>query len=295
VTLSQAQKVDEAMREHMPSVLDGDAKPDDVLEGTQLTTLLDQLTLPLMAPTKLSTGQKTTQRIIGAIKYFERGTCPRLTRMVHRLSCVMSRPPPEALVAARSVLYHAHVHRSDALIFSAGNPARTPATTDGRMPVVLSAGAPDDLEVSADASTSPHAVYSVLITYAGAAVLHKTKKIGIAVGSTHDAENVATVKASEDAIYARIIKRALGVPAVGATTIITDNLSNKRVALNAHAASSSRYYLIRSVCLHQRVADGDLTVVHTPDPENPSDYLTKFIPVDKTNASIRYSMGTRRT
>ena len=295
VTLSQAQKVDEAMREHMPSVLDGDAKPNDVLEGTQLTALLDQLTLPSMAPTKLSTGQKTTQRIIGAIKYFERGTCPRLTRMVHRLSCVMSHPPPEALVAARSVLYHAHVHRSDALIFSAGNPARTPATADGRMYVVLSAGAPDDLEVSADASTSPHAVYSVLITYAGAAVLHKTKKIGIAVGSTHDAENVATVKASEDAIYARIILRALGVPAIGATTIITDNLSNKRVALNAHAASSSRYYLIRSVCLHQRVADGDLTVVHTPDPENPSDYLTKFIPVDKTNASVRYSMGTRRT
>ena len=158
--------------------------------------------------------------------------------MVHRLSCVMSHPPPEALVAARSVLYHAHVHRADALVFSAGNPVRAPITTDGRMPVVLTAGAPDELEVSADASTSPHAVYSVLVTCAGAAILHKTKKIGIAVGSTHDAENVATVKASEDAIYARIILRALGVPVDGTTTVITDNLSNKRVALNAHAASA---------------------------------------------------------
>ena len=36
-------------------------------------------------------------------------------------------------------------------------------------------------------------------------VLHKTKKIGIAVSKTHDAENVATVKASEDAVYGCII------------------------------------------------------------------------------------------
>ena len=40
-----------------------------------------------------------------------------------------------------------------------------------------------------------------MATYAGASVLHKTKKIGPAVSSTHDAENVATVKASEDAVY----------------------------------------------------------------------------------------------
>ena len=204
-------------------------------------------------------------------------------------------PSAGSLVAARSVLYHAHVHRDDALVFKSGNATRTPASADGRMSFVLSEGAPDELEVSADASTSPHDVYSVLITYAGAAVLHKTKKIGIAVGSTHDAENVATVKASEDAIYARIILRALGVPPVGPTTVITDNLSNMRVSLNAHAASSSRYYLIRSVCLHQRVADGELTVVHTQDPENPSDYLTKFIDATKSTASVLYAMGKRAT
>ena len=43
----------------------------------------------------------------------------------------------------------------------------------------------------------------MLLTYAHAAVAAITKKIGIAVGSTHDGENMATVKASELAVYAR--------------------------------------------------------------------------------------------
>jgi hypothetical protein len=31
-----------------------------------------------------------------------------------------------------------------------------------------------------------------------------------------------------------------------------------------------------------------------PDPENPSDYLTKFIGAEKTASSIAYSIGMRR-
>ena len=42
----------------------------------------------------------------------------------------------------------------------------------------------------------------------------------------------------------------------------------------------------------QRVADGSISVAHVPDAENPSDFLTKSIPVDKTEASIRYALGT---
>ena len=45
-----------------------------------------------------------------------------------------------------------------------------------------------------------------MATYAGASVMHKTKKVGFAVSCTHDAENgVAPVKASEDAVYGRIV------------------------------------------------------------------------------------------
>ena len=111
------------------------------------------------------------------------------------------------------------------------------------------------------------------------------------MASTHDAENVGTVKASELMMYARIVLAALGVPVDGPTMLLTDNLSNQRVAQNAQSSARSRYYLIRSTCLHQRVADGSISVAHIPDAENPSDFLTKSIPSDKTEASIRYALG----
>ena len=117
---------------------------------------------------------------------------------------------------------------------------------------------------------------------------------GTAVASTHDAENIATVKASELISYARIVHAALGVPIDGATMLLTDNLSNQRVAQNAQSSARSRYYLIRSTCLHQRVADGEINVVYVPDAENPSDFLTKSIPEAKTEASICYAIGQPR-
>ena len=65
-----------------------------------------------------------------------------------------------------------------------------------------------------------------------------------------------------------------------------------RVAQNAQSASRSRFFFIRSVCLHQRITDGDLQVVHVPDPENPADFLTKFVSGPKTDASAAYCMGS---
>ena len=60
---------------------------------------------------------------------------------------------------------------------------------------------------------------------------------------------------------------------------------------NAQAATASRFFLIRSTCLHQRITDGELSVFHIPDPENPSDFLTKFIGAAKTEASVAYASG----
>ena len=64
------------------------------------------------------------------------------------------------------------------------------------------------------------------------------------------------------------------------------------MAQNAQAAARSRYFLIRQACLHQRVSDGELTVLYIPDPQNPSDFLTKFVNAEKTEESVRYASGT---
>ena len=99
------------------------------------------------------------------------------------------------------------------------------------------------------------------------------------------------MKASELVVFARIVLRALGVPAARATTILTDNLSNQKVCQNAQSSARSRYYLVRAVCLHQRVADGEITVVHVNDPAMPADFLTKAVPSEKTELSVAYALG----
>ena len=291
VTLSQEKKVTEAARKYAPELLEGQTA--HYLQGKALEEALESLTLPPQAEraAKLNADQKRVQQIIGDLKYFERGTQPRLSRMIHRLSCIMSYPPPGALQCALGTLATAYVHREECITFSGGSQPRNGVVTDGRLTIDMANGAPRELEVSADASTSPHDIYSVLVTYMGGAVLHLSKKIGLAVASTHEAESVATVKASEHAIYARIVLAALGVPCEGPTLLLTDNLSNQRVCQNAQSAARSRYFLIRLACLHQRVSDGELCIVHIPDPQNPSDFLTKFIPTAKTNTSVQYASG----
>ena len=293
VQLSQERKVSEAARKYMPSLLEG-TRPANLLEGTALTDALSGLTLPSDRSAKLNADQKCVQQIIGDLKYFERGIMPRISRMVHYLSCIMSFPPPGALPAAQGVLALAYKHRADSLTYRSGALLKTRNLRDGRIEMHMTEGAPAELEASADASNVIPAVYAILITLAGAAVLHQTKKIGVAVGSTYDAENVATIKASEHAVYARIVLSALGRASdvVGtATRLLTDNLSNQRVCQNANSAVSTRSFLIRSTCLHQRITDGDLTVAHIPDPENPSDFLTKIIGAAKTATSVAYASG----
>ena len=293
VTLSQERKVTEAARKYLPELLEG-KKPTNILEGKALEAALTALTLPAERSGKLSQTQKRVQQIIGDLKYFERGTMPRISRKVHHLSCIMSFPPEGALQAAEGVLAEAYAYKDSCIRFGGECVTRGQPSVDGRTNLDMSKGAPAEMEVTADASNVIPAVMGILITYAGAAVLHQTKKIGVAVGSTHDAENVATVKASEHAVYGRTVLHALGVPPKEPTRLLTDNLSNQRVAQNASSAVNSRYFLIRSTCLHQRVTDGELTVLYVPDPENPSDFLTKFIDASKTNASVAYAAGAAR-
>ena len=167
------------------------------------------------------------------------------------------------------------------------------AVEDGRSNIDMAAGAPEHLEVTADAATLVgREVYSVLMTYHGASVLHLVKKAGCVVTSTYDLENFATIKASEYAILGQRILDALNNGhSLQPVVVYTDNLANQRVTTNAQASSRSKYFLIRQTILHERIANGDIKTIHIPDPDNPSDYLTKTVPETKTLASDKYATG----
>ena len=70
-----------------------------------------------------------------------------------------------------------------------------------------------------------------------------------------------------------------------------DNLSSVRVANDIKSSSRVRHALRRYAVLQQRVRNGDCVLRWTSDASNPSNFLTKFIPKKKLDASIAYTQG----
>ena len=106
-------------------------------------------------------------------------------------------------------------------------------------------------------------------------------------------EAIATDKASEITITARAVLTALGVPPSGPTFVGTDNKSNMLVANKAGSSSRSRHFLRLYVMMQQRISREEIAVGHIPDPQNPSDYLTKWVNKTKFKRSNEYLTNSR--
>ena len=304
LTLSQPQKVLEAVKTHMPELLEG-VVPPRLLRGKALTDALDELRLPppsgektAKGSPKLSKAGKRFQQIVGSGKFFERGVLICVSRMMHSLSCVMSDPPEagseygDGLLCAESVLYRAFRHRFDGITYGRRPSGPQRDMVDGRLQMSIEDGAPNEFEVSADSSHGDRCVYGVLATYLGGSVLHLAKKSG-SPGCTMEGEQIATVKGSEVCVYGNTVQVALGVPSSSPPRLITDNLSNQRVATNSGSATRSRHFLIRYRCLQARQEGGECSVEFTPDASMPADFLTKWINAVKFRASLLYARGSR--
>ena len=100
---------------------------------------------------------------------------------------------------------------------------------------------------------------------------------------------------AECIVHAREILRAFGTPAESPTPISTDNLANHRVGSGIGGPTRSKHFLRRYHSLKQRIRDGDAVLVHVPDPQMPADFLTKWIPSAKLEASLRYACNSHAT
>ena len=291
LTISMPQKAVEAAREHAPTLIDGGKL--DVPTGAKLMAMADKLEMPEHTPgARLDATQTSTQRIIGACKFMEKVN-PRLCLPLHRLSCVMSFPPPDAHTVALATLALAYKHRDVGITY--GGPG---GDDSARLSGVLNSNlldepAPAALESSADATWGDRLLYGLQLTYGRGAVAHMTKKIGLILDSSMEAEGVASSKAGEVDTYAREILRALGVPAQQPTIIMTDNKANLQVANNSSAATRSRHFLRRYWALQQRISRGDVKLVKADDAWMPADYLTKWVGRAKVNQSVAYATNSR--
>ena len=89
------------------------------------------------------------------------------------------------------------------------------------------------------------------------------------------------------------VARALG-DAQGKVRIASDNKAHMQVSMRRGGSNRSRHLLRRYIVLQQRIREGECYVVHVPDPENPSDFLTKWVSAEKLRRSLAYVTGSNR-
>ena len=295
LTLSMERKIDEAVREHLPALLDGESLGFEVLKGGAFQKAADGMRLVKPVPAKLSADQKQVQRIIGSLKFPEK-VMPRLAVALHRLSTVMSSPPPDALLVAKSLLVHAYGRRTDGLTY--GGVGLTEPVLQGGISarIDLDAAAASGLMATADATWGGDLLvagggdtYSTLLTYNGAKVLSETKKIGLIVDSSFEAEAIATAKVGERVEYARAVLRALGVSLATPTFVGTDNKASALIGSGQGMPGRSKHCVRRYLAFLQRVASKVVALFHIPDEDNPADFLTKWLGRKKLEMSVAYA------
>ena len=213
---------------------------------------------------------------------------PVLSLVLHRLSCVMSCPPPEAETVAELALRLAFDHRHDGITYGGcgapclrGELLKSRTLDEGSM-------APACLEAQKDATWGNLNLYSMALTYNGGVVHHCTKKIGSLMASSCETEGFATAKSGEMVETARAALRALGAPQLQPTPIGSDNLSDVHIGNRSGAASRAKHFLQRYFIFQQRLRRGAVSLYHLPDPANTSDFLTKWVNATKLRRSLDY-------
>jgi hypothetical protein len=285
-------------REWIPELIDTGSF-DGVLAGKNLHDALDALATEKAstAPKVLNKEQVAFRKLTYQCKWAEGAVMPMFTLACHRMACVASNSPPGSLHTGKSVLANMYEHRTMGLVFG-GLDLKERNNVDGALAsdVVMVDGAPKDAQSINDATFNRnpnHDVCGILVTYACAAVMHKTHLFRSKVGSSHEGESIASVEGSDFLTVVRDICRGLGDPQDGPSFLGTDNLANALIAADQGNATRSRHFLRRYYILHQRVKAGEIIAGHVLDVENPADFLTKWTTKEKVNESVQYLTNSR--
>ena len=293
LTVSMPQKVREALQELAPDMRTRAAAPLPAAQD-DMRNIADSLrAAPLPAGGKLTPEAKFVQKATGYFRYVTR-VHPGILLPVHRLSCVMTSPPPEAAKVVYGVLRWLLTNAHAGITYGGGGLSSAPTLTGSLYANIdLTKPAPAELACVADSTYGTFDLYAFALTYYGGAVLANVRRVGLEVSSSMQSEAVATCRAAEHVESAREVLRALGVPSAGPTFVGTDNKANMLVANNVGSSTRSRHFLRMYVVLQQRIARESIAVGHVPDRENPSDYLTKWVDKKKFNLSNDYLTNRR--
>ena len=292
VTLHMTTHIEALAKEWVPELFD-DIIPSDILSGNKLTQAADSLELVLPRPHKPTKVTSDVQSCNGGVKYIERGVMPRVSLLVHRVSCVQSSACPTALIVSRSTVALMFRNRWEGITFG-GYKLSTRVLLQGGMYINLDleAGAPIEAEAMADTTTSVRAVYAYAITHNGGLLAHGTKKIDGVLASSCFSEMRGSTRCSELAELASNTLRIMGHPQKE-IVLGTDNSANLSIALGTATPSRSKPDLIHWAPLRDRIRRKVIAMVKVATAAMPVDFMTKWLKYDKMLQQLNYLINAR--
>ena len=300
-TLRMEMHVDDAVARFEPGLLQG-VRPSAELPAQQrrgaLARMCERLVLPPAdeRQPRLTPEQTYFQEVTGAARYFER-VKPRLTYFLWRFSRVSSYPFPidVAKMCARLLLELAYDTKSEGITFGGEGAVVNPrlaAHFHGELD--LDEPSQPDLEAHADTTwnCNPDA-FAVVIMRNRGAVSHGVWRMTLTCDSSQLAEAVGSSRAAEKLVAVREMERGVGVAADVPPVLTTDSSSNWQVATRHASASRSRHALRRWRTLTQRIAEGDLKMIHIDGAIMPADFLTKKVEQKKVDRSVAFATNVQ--
>jgi hypothetical protein len=128
-------------------------------------------------------------------------------------------------------------------------------------------------------------------TYAGGAIVYRSKAQSITAQSSTEAEFIAAVTAAKTAIYLRSVLNELGFPQDEPTPIYEDNASAIEIINAQKPTERSRHIEIRFFAIQDWKMKGEIKMLHIPGVINPADDLTKPLGWILHSRHARYIMG----
>ncbi|KAL8123001.1 hypothetical protein AgCh_011103 [Apium graveolens] len=199
------------------------------------------------------------KQIVGCLMYITT-TRPYLTFVVSLIARFMAKPTEMHYQVAKRVLKYLKGTTNFGILYKRGEVGALVGFTDSDY-----AGDVDDRK-----STSG---YVFLIN--GVAVAWSSKKQPIVTLSTTEAEFIATASCACQAVWMRRILQELGFVQEGGTTIMCDNSSTIKLALNPVLHSRSKHIDVRFHFLRDLVHEGTVRMTFCGTHDQVADVLTK--------------------
>ena len=299
-TISMPELIEQKFKQECPELVSVAARAAFKLEhvkGGKLHALADALELAPRNPSgKVSEHTKKTQTLTGNLRYFLRTNAGDLNVVVHRLSCVQSCAPAEAVIVGKAAMIHAYETRFRGITYS----KHSVSPEGGALQVHTAIGEPTasapvtdfprepGIHAVADASWGDRNIMGCLIMMNHGVIVTETKKMG-PVDSSAQAEGVASSKCAEIIEMAREIARGMGILPNEPIVLRSDNAASVRVSNDPKSAGRLRHALRRYATLQARIARGEIQVIHVSDKSNAADFLTKWVSATKIKESVAYA------